>query len=64
MRVNSFEVMLFMIDTKRLFKLLEEPGCFGVMLFMIDAKPQIVYQLLFKHIKCFVSTVMTGMNQK
>ena len=65
--------MLFMIDAKPEGDPAELTLSFGVMLFMIDAKPQIVQRfgvMLFmidteyQTHKCFVSTVMTGMNQK
>ena len=45
-----------MIDTKPVDTGCLVRACFGVMLFMIDTEYQ-------TH-KCFVSTVMTGMNQK
>ena len=48
--------MLFMIDAKLFIYIVRKVHRFGVMLFMIDTEYQ-------TH-KRFVSTVMTGMNQK
>ena len=68
-----FGLMLFIVDTKLPVAYEQKIPRFGVMLFMIDAKPQIVQRfgvMLFmidteyQTHKRFVSTVMTGMNQK